>query len=171
MFAVRSRHYGFWAFIEIYWVFPRLPFGIVAYVFTLFWTTFVETAVDRRIIPRLKDCCSFRGLTVKFWAQSLSHEELSSSKPEAVYLFYNPPINFWNAGAYTPLHDCRQESQINANCLDFIKLGLDYNNWDQKLRYSFFFFQSVDCYRLNRDQTLYIERSFYAIRTRAELLS
>ena len=25
--------------IEIYWVFPRLPFGIVAYAFTLFWTT------------------------------------------------------------------------------------------------------------------------------------
>ena len=24
---------------------PRLPFGIVAYAFTLFWTTFVETAV------------------------------------------------------------------------------------------------------------------------------
>ena len=23
----------------------RLPFGIVAYAFTLFWTTFVETAV------------------------------------------------------------------------------------------------------------------------------
>ena len=39
---------GFWAFnifIKIYWVFPRLPFGIVAYAFTLFWTTFVETAV------------------------------------------------------------------------------------------------------------------------------
>ena len=29
-------------FIEIYWVFPRLLFGIVAYAFTLFWTTFVE---------------------------------------------------------------------------------------------------------------------------------
>ena len=27
--------YGSWAFIEIYWVFPRLPFGIVAYAFTL----------------------------------------------------------------------------------------------------------------------------------------
>ena len=24
---------------------PRLPFGIVAYAFTLFWTTFVETDV------------------------------------------------------------------------------------------------------------------------------
>ena len=32
-------------FIKIYLVFPRLPFGIVAYAFTLFWTTFVETAV------------------------------------------------------------------------------------------------------------------------------
>ena len=29
----------------IYWVFLRLPFGILAYAFTLFWTTFVETAV------------------------------------------------------------------------------------------------------------------------------
>ena len=35
--AVRSTHYGFWAFIEIYWVFPRLPFGIVAYAFTPFF--------------------------------------------------------------------------------------------------------------------------------------
>ena len=26
-------------------MFPRLPFGIVTYAFTLFWTTFVETAV------------------------------------------------------------------------------------------------------------------------------
>ena len=32
-------------FIKIYWVFPRPPFGIVAYAFMLFWTTFVETAV------------------------------------------------------------------------------------------------------------------------------
>ena len=29
------------AFIEIYWVFPSLSIGIVAYAFTLFWTTFV----------------------------------------------------------------------------------------------------------------------------------
>ena len=36
-------------FIKIYLVFPRLPFGIVAYAFTLFWTTFVETAVYSRI--------------------------------------------------------------------------------------------------------------------------
>ena len=34
--------YGFWAFIETYWGFPKLPFGIVAYAFRLFWTTFVE---------------------------------------------------------------------------------------------------------------------------------
>ena len=33
---VDCRHYGFWALIEIYWVFPRLSFGIVAYAFTLF---------------------------------------------------------------------------------------------------------------------------------------
>ena len=35
------------SFIEIYWVFSRLPLGIVAYDFTLFWTTFVETVVYR----------------------------------------------------------------------------------------------------------------------------
>ena len=33
-------------FLKIYQVFPRLPFGIVAYAFTLFWTTFVNTAVN-----------------------------------------------------------------------------------------------------------------------------
>ena len=50
VFAVRSRHFGFWALIEIYWVFLRLPFGIVAYAFTVFWTNFVEIAVYTYLI-------------------------------------------------------------------------------------------------------------------------
>ena len=42
--------YGFWAFIEIYWAFLRLPFGIIAYTISLFRTTFVETAVYTYLI-------------------------------------------------------------------------------------------------------------------------
>ena len=50
---------------------PRLPFGIVAYAFTLFWTTYVETAV-----------CKWRGwqLQVQFAWNLTSHFEECSSK-------------------------------------------------------------------------------------------
>ena len=42
--APASRGFASHVFL-VYWVFPRLPFAIVAYAFTLFWTNFAETAV------------------------------------------------------------------------------------------------------------------------------
>ena len=42
---LRLRAKWILSLIEIYWVFLKLPFGIVAYAFTLCWTTIVETAV------------------------------------------------------------------------------------------------------------------------------
>ena len=48
---LRTYPYCLGAFLEIYWVFPRPPFGIVAYAFTLFCTTFVETAISNFTVP------------------------------------------------------------------------------------------------------------------------
>ena len=50
--AVRSRHYGFWAFIEIYWVFPRLDYlsALSRTHLRFFRTTFVDAVGTHDLI-------------------------------------------------------------------------------------------------------------------------
>ena len=92
----QNRFRVFDTFIKIYLVFPRLPFGIVAYAFTLFWTTFHEIAVCHRV----KSCVNFevggfqnRGVCPQAFPSSLLPSP--SPPPPPTSLFCARPISRW----------------------------------------------------------------------------
>ena len=50
-----KKQNGLWAFIKIYWVFPRLPLGIVAYTFTHFLDNHCRNSCIQNMIRTFTD--------------------------------------------------------------------------------------------------------------------